>query len=180
MFPFGFPCLSSYTASFQRAGLPVAKVVLRILVSNTVMPWHLSPSELIKPCARHILTRKKMFQHWVLAQDLLHLVDLVWVTTLPILSTHRLLCTLWFGHSSQVPEQSNDQYWGANILVFLLYSPAPTSAQTGLLYRPLQQPFYWSPKFYQISRKTWKTERKHLYSTRYYTTQIIKMTFFLL
>ena len=50
---------------------------------STAIPQYSCASELIKPCTCCILTRKKMFQHPVLAGDLSHLLELTWVTMPP-------------------------------------------------------------------------------------------------
>ena len=67
--------------------------------------------------------KKKMFKHLALAQDLLHLLELTWVTTLSwkrkCFIVHLLLGAHWFQHFSQVLEWITE-YKGA--MVFMYYN----------------------------------------------------------
>lgn len=120
----------------RRYGVPHVGIYLQTrLFCFTAIPGYLSSSELFKPCNPCILTRKSVFQHTALAQDLSHLLEVVWVTMLPHNAAPQndspLVALVAFGtlqyssvrfrRSSQVPQGTNDEYRGTTVLVSELY-----------------------------------------------------------
>ena len=90
---------------------------ITLLTHYTVTPRYSVASELVKPCTRCILTRKK-FQHLVFARYLSHVLELVWVTTSP----RKRKCFIdWYLAVlalATVPEHINDVCRGTTVCPF--------------------------------------------------------------